>query len=89
MKAKVYMRVGRKSNGGKPSVVGTAKPTLAFLRDVNGVIPTVAFAVELEIPDALFKQAENVIATIKVDTEKATIAAHIPSLDTEEETDGH
>jgi hypothetical protein len=79
VKAKVYMRVGQKSLGGKPSVSGTAKPNLAPLSDVNGVIPTVAFAVELDIPDALFKQAENVIATIKVDAEKATIAASVPS----------
>lgn len=77
MKTKVYMRVARKGSGTKASVAANVKPTLTPLSDNNGPLATVAFALVLDIPDSLFKRAEDVIAEIKVDGRKVKVAAEV------------
>lgn len=78
MKVKTYMRVGYDQKRRKTMVEANAKPSGRALRGSNGTdLPTVAFAVEFEIPDQMFKQAEQVIATLTIRQENALIAAEV------------
>lgn len=77
MKARAYVRVA-KGRSGKPIVTATARASAEPLKDPRGrALPTVAFAVELEIPDALFARAEEVIATMIIPEDAAIIAAEV------------
>lgn len=75
MKVKAYVRVGRDRDGqGKVSV--TTKPSHEPISTYSGrSMPTVAFAVEFEIPDEKFSEAEKVLASITV--EQPEIAASV------------
>lgn len=81
MKVKVYMRLGKRTRRSKygPAVVEAGvKPSLKPLSENNGtILPTVAFAVELDVPDSAFEQAEKVIAEIEVDEQSFDIAAEV------------
>ena len=78
MKVKAYMRVGHDARRRKTQLDVTAKPTARALKGSNGnELPTVAFAVEFEIPDEMFKRAEQVIATLTIPEQHATIAAEV------------
>lgn len=76
MKVRAYLRIGVMKRGSKLSA--TNKPSHAPLFDANGSgIPTVAFAVDFNIPDELFKQAQIAIAEINVTKKGAKICAEI------------
>lgn len=64
MKVKAYMRVAKGANG-KPKVAATVKPARTPLADGSGNhLMTVAFAIELDIPESLFRRGEQVVATL-------------------------
>jgi hypothetical protein len=78
MKVRAYLRVGYDARRRKSVVEAKAKPSTRMLRASNGNdLPTVAFAIDLEVPDEMFKQAERVIATLTIPPENATIAAEV------------
>lgn len=80
MRAKVYLRVARGVKGqarGRTYVSAATKVNHEPLSNAQGSLPTVAFAVEFDIPEALLMSAENVIAEIKVAKGKAEIAAEV------------
>lgn len=76
MKVRVHLRVGK---GERVTMVqASIKPSERPLTGSSGVpVPTVAFAVDLDLPDAMFKRAAHVIAEIKVPEEAARIAAEV------------
>jgi len=66
MKVKAHMRVGRQKQGAPKIAVGL-KPNARPLANSSGVeIPTVMFAIELNIPDSEFRKAEQVIAELTI-----------------------
>lgn len=66
MKTRIYVRVGRQPRG-KAKVTATAvKPSNEPLFVVSKAIPTVAFALDIDIPDDAFKRAEKVLAEIDI-----------------------
>lgn len=79
MKAKIFLRVARGVRGIK--VEASNKPNYRPImeKDFRGdkYFPTAAFAISLDIPDELFKQAEREIANIVVGLKKANIAAEV------------
>jgi len=79
MKAKVYLRIAKNPHGRTPfKVAATAKPTYAPLMTGGydaKALPTLAFAVVLDIPEDAFKQAEQVLAEIEIPTDLVAIAA--------------
>jgi hypothetical protein len=77
MKVKTYIRVAR--NGTRqPIVAANVKPSHKPLSSTTGKpLPTVAFAVEMDVPDAMFKRAEQVLATLTVSESIAAIAAEV------------
>lgn len=94
MKVKIYLRIG-KTKKGVVKVAASNKPNYtplanqSFSGKYNLVIyPTVMFALVLDLPDDLFKQAEKVIGEIKIDKEKVTIATTIPELEIQEKEIG-
>jgi hypothetical protein len=84
MKARIYLRVAK--NGYKTKVDSSIKSNNAplYLSGYSGektFLPTVAFAVDFEIPDEMFSQAVKVIGEINITKNKATIAAEIPKIE--------
>lgn len=77
MKVRVYLRVAKTQTKRGFSVDGRNTPTNRPLEDRTRVLPTVAFALDLDIPDALFAQAERVIAEISIPEEATQIAADV------------
>lgn len=81
MKTRVYLRVARDSRG-KAKVSATMRPSDAPIYDSRNVpLPTVAFAVELDIPGVMFDRATQVIASITIPEDQATIAADVVERD--------
>lgn len=81
MKTKIYIRIGQNKNG-KLKVVGGSRPSYDTLLGpphlgVTSVLPTVAFAVEIEFPDVLLKQAEQVAAKINLDKKNAVVCGTV------------
>jgi hypothetical protein len=77
MKVKAYLRVAKDRNG-RSRVQANAKPSQAPLTRSDGtILPTVSFAVELDVPDAMFRRAEQVIATLTIPESQAEIAAEV------------
>jgi len=75
MKVKAHIRVARNTNR-RPMVVATAKPNSRPLTSASGdPLPTVMFAVEFDVADALLNKASEVIAQIKV--EQAEMAVQV------------
>jgi hypothetical protein len=78
MKATVYLRVAKGPRG--PKFAATTKPSRAPLTTGGWNekhLPTVAFALLLNIPDEAFDQAGQVIAEIDVPAEQLSIAAEV------------
>ena len=81
MKTTVYMRVGKQRNRRIKTDARTSKPTSAPLYESNGdPMPTVAFALTVDLPDAMFDQARRVIAELTVPDEQAEVAAEVVEL---------
>jgi hypothetical protein len=77
VKVTAYMRVGYVKRRGHKKLAVNAKPSHLPLMRGEDTMPTVAFAIALEIPDAMFVQAEQVIAQITVPEEMAQVAADV------------
>lgn len=80
MKSKIYIRVGRGTTGslrGRSYVRASGKLDHTPLENADGPVPTVYFAVAVDIPDSLFAQAERVIAELDVTADSAKVAAEI------------
>jgi hypothetical protein len=79
MKTTVYLRVAKRPKGRKGAAVNaTLTPQQRPIETSTGqVLPTCAFAVELDIPDEAFESAARVVAKLKVPEEKLTIAAEV------------
>lgn len=80
MKTRVYLRVARDKRG-KARVVATVKPNARPL-EAGGArpldfLPTVAFAVDLNVPDSMFDQASRVVAELTISEDTADIAAEV------------
>lgn len=78
MKARAYLRVAK--GGGRKGykiAVGASSSEEPLVDGHKYALPTVAFAVDLNIPDELFRQAEKVIAEINVTARQAKIAAEV------------
>ena len=75
MKTRVHLRIAKTTSSRAPyKVAATAKPNHQPITDMYGnAFPTVAFALDLNIPDGLFRQAERVIAEITVPEDIASI----------------
>lgn len=74
---KLYVRAARGRNGVKvaASTKSNNQP-LVETRDYRDVaLPTIRFAVEFEIPDELFDQAEEPVTKIKVDRQMVDVLA--------------
>jgi hypothetical protein len=82
MKVTAYLRVAKKhpaARGPKAVIQANATPSSGDVPIYAGPepLPTVAFAISLDIPDELFKRAEQVVAEIVIPPEAATIAAEV------------
>ena len=85
MKAKIYIKVAipsPKSRGGYRVHAGT-KPDYTPIQVSTGYRggvefrPTVSFAIDLNIPDEMFKQAEQTVATINLEKKNGEITGEI------------
>lgn len=78
MNLRVYLRVAHQPSG-KPKVAAGVRPSKLPLYDSSGnrPIPTVAFAIDLDLPDAMFRAAERVIAELTVPESAAEVAAKV------------
>ena len=84
MKAKVYIRIAKSKRGSTFLVEANGTPRAAHKPLVGSgadPLPTVAFAVNFEIPDSAFRSAEQVIAEIKIPESELTIAADVTHLE--------
>lgn len=71
MIVKAYIRVAEGGNG-KPRILATTRYSPEPIKTQFGhALPTVAFAIEFDVPDALFEQAEEIIATVSIPEEAA------------------
>lgn len=81
MKTTVYLRIGDKgpdtSSPHRHAVRAGNVPSQEPLNSGGFVLPTCAFALELDIPDKAFESAARVVATLSVPEEKLTIAAKV------------
>jgi len=75
MKTIIYLRVGKSKEKVRTAV--DIKPTQMPLKIGTRFIPTVAFGVELDLPDELFAGAALIVGILKVNAEEAKIAASI------------
>jgi hypothetical protein len=80
VKQKVHLRVAKDARG-KGHVMATARPSSTpIYNNRNQPLPTVAFAVVLNVPDELFDQAQKVIAEIDVSGDQVQIAAEVKAI---------
>lgn len=82
MKCRVYLRVAQDDNrrGEHPPyrLKATESPKYEPLADGSArPLPTAAFALDLDIPDAVFRHAERVLAELVVPEDRATAAVEI------------
>lgn len=82
MKTTLYIRVAKTKKGNK--VAATSKPSVEPLSGTESTrgyakvfLPTVAFAISVEIPDSLFNKASQVVATLNITEKQSVIAAQI------------
>lgn len=81
MLVRTYLRIGKTRRGYK--VDASEKPNYEplFVKEYGSgkrYIPTVAFGLEFDIPDKLFKGASLIIGLVNVGEEEVRIAANIP-----------
>lgn len=75
MRTTVYLRVGKSKD--RIKVEASPKPSYVPLKIGQRFIPTVAFGVEFDIPDELFKGAAAIVGLMKLTMEQGKIATHI------------
>ncbi|WP_159059390.1 hypothetical protein [Rhodopseudomonas palustris] len=77
----MYIRVAKTSGRRGYKVSASTVPNVSPIAEMKlgsaVAYPTIAFAVEIDLPDELFTQAERVIASIKLTEKDAKIAAVI------------
>ena len=80
MKTKIYLRIANPTGRGKTTVKASMKPDYSPIEGVKNwkqkhgtFYPTVAFAIEIDIPDESFKRAEKVIAQFNLEESKVKI----------------
>lgn len=74
MKQTVYLRIAKHPRRSHVKVTAGTKPNDAQLSDSAGnAMPTIAFAVDVNIPDDMFKQAQRVVAELDVTAEDVQI----------------
>jgi hypothetical protein len=77
-KLKVYLRVAKTHGSAGHRVVATTRPSHLPLSDTYGsVLPTIAFAIVLDIDAAAFRQAERVMAELAIEPERVMVAAEL------------
>ena len=75
---KAYIRIAKMTNGRYKVDARARTPNYAPIADSNGgPYPTVAFALEFNIPEEAFEQAEQVIAEITIPEDQLQIAAEV------------
>lgn len=80
-KVRTCLRVGRKPQSGGFLVSAQNNPNPRPLESKPGkAIPTVSFAILLDIPDAMFDRAGEVVAEITVPEEDIVIAAKVQEI---------
>jgi hypothetical protein len=77
MRVKTYVRVGFDKRTRQSKVETNPKPNYRPLTRGNAPLPTVAFAIWLDVPDGMFAQAEQVIATLTIPESAVKIAAEV------------
>lgn len=78
MKARIYLRLAKNANGRHPfKVEANTSPWHAPLKKGDEHLPTVAFAIDIVLPDDAFKQAEQVIAEIKIPNDAFDVAGEV------------
>lgn len=87
MKCRVYMRIADNSGGGRSDrpfkvsarVTPSDEPLYAerSTRFDRVALPTAKFALDLDVPDAVFRYAEQVLAEIEVPEDVAQAAVEI------------
>lgn len=76
MKIRTYIRVARNGYKAKVDAATSENQTPLYTAGYGGsknFLPTVAFAIDLVIPDELFSSASRVIAEINVATKEAKV----------------
>jgi hypothetical protein len=70
VKTTIYLRVGRKRSGTRGPAVqvkaGTTPSQEPLYTSTDRILPTSAFAIELDIPDEAFDSAARVVAKLRV-----------------------
>lgn len=75
-KLKVHVRIAK--NGTRHAIAATLKPSNRPLFNNSGAaLPTIAFAVMLDIDPAAFKAAERVVAELAIGPEDASVVAEL------------
>ncbi len=80
MKTTVYLRVAKRSQPYRGSTMKFAAsdfPNALLIESGEEFLPTVAFALDLDIPEKMFRQAEQVIAELEIHEEDVEIAAEV------------
>lgn len=80
MRARVFMRVGKagsRSRKGYLVQAGLSPSYEPLSNSVGRYLPTAMFALDLDIPDEMFEQAQQVLAEIVVNPEDLAIAAEV------------
>lgn len=84
MKAKLYVRVAKDDNAHRwdhrTKAIAQTKLNREPLTAGDRVLPTVYFAIDLDVADDLFEQAERVIASMEVTGAQAEVAAQVASV---------
>lgn len=74
MKQRVYLRIAKHPRRGQVKVQAGIKPSDAQLVDsARNPMPTIAFAVDVNIPDDMFTKAQKVVAELDVTAEDVKI----------------
>lgn len=83
MKCRVFLRVAKTKSSKGYRVAASTRPNDSPIRNdawsKPDFFPTVAFAVDLDIPESAFKRAEQVVAALEVPDDAVEVAASVGS----------
>jgi hypothetical protein len=80
MKTRIYLRVAKTENRKGYKVSAGSQPSNEPLNSGSyntTWFPTVAFALDIDVPDEMFKTAERVIAELNVNMKEAQISTEL------------